>query len=118
MLDQEQAQFSEESRRQPRRKVLWSGELNCGDYDFDCKVYDISKRGAQVKLGLPLAPGAELMLQVGRLGEMPCRVAWQRDGRLGLLFIANGDVIDRKFGDRAEIFGFDDPHEDDPDTMH
>ena len=116
MIATEEVTFSEDHRRQPRRKVLWNGELNCGDFDFDCKVYDISKRGAQVKLGLPLAPGAELMLQVQRLGELPCRVAWQRDGRLGLLFLANGDIIDRKFGDTAEMFGLDE--HDDQDTMH
>lgn len=99
------------SRRLLRRKVLWNGELTCGGFDFDCKVFDISLRGAQIKLALPLAPGAELTLALEKVGKVPCRVAWQRDGRLGLLFLCDGNFIRRALGAKVIDLGLSEPVE-------
>lgn len=105
MITRRQEKYGEDTRRHSRRKVLWSGSLECGEYTFDCRVFDISLRGAQIRLDLPLAPGAEVNLAIKRLGSVPCRVTWQRDGRIGLLFLCGGDYIEEIFGDKTRQLG-------------
>ncbi len=101
MADQEQG--GQEKRRHHRQRVLWNARLCIGDpedgagdggYELACRVLNMSLSGARIQISLPLRDGAEVTLRLPRYGDLPARVAWYRDGYLGLAFrIDESDVL-------------------------
>lgn len=96
-----------ESRNAPRRAVLWSGNLEFGEYVFDCQIWNISLGGAKIRVGLPLLAGSEIQLSLDRYGTFRGIVVWNVDGNLGLRFDADSEIIRETFGDSIVKLGLD-----------
>jgi len=97
-----------ERRRHARRSVIWYGELAAGDYLFDCGLLNISLSGARIRLDLPLKRGAVVLLALEKLGEVPAKVSWHREGRIGLKFQIRPQEVRRRLGKTAmERLGLD-----------
>lgn len=69
-----------------RQHVLLKAILDTGDYEFECVAYDLSLTGVRVKLDLPLKTSCEVWLMVKDSPHIPAKVAWARDGYVGLTF--------------------------------
>lgn len=96
-----------ENRNVPRRAVLWSGNLEFGEYAFDCQIWNISLGGAKIRVGLPLLEGSEVNLALDRFGNFTGTVVWQSDGNLGLRFDADPEIIRKTFGDAIIKLGLE-----------
>lgn len=96
-----------ESRTAPRRAVLWSGNLEFGEYVFDCQIWNISLGGAKIRVGLPLLAGSEIQLSLDRYGNFRGVVMWNVDGNLGLKFEADAEIIRETFGDSIVKLGLE-----------
>lgn len=97
-----------EHRSAPRRAVLWSGNLEFGEYVFDCQIWNISLGGAKIRVGLPLLAESEISLALDRFGSFKGSVVWQTDGNLGLHFDADPELIRKTFGDAIVKLGLED----------
>ena len=85
-------------RRQP---VLWKSVLTVGDYSFDCVMYNVSLQGAKVKLDLPLKAGVDTVLDIRNEWTLKAKVAWHKDGYMGLAFDADDAHVKVLFGEIA-----------------
>ncbi|MFZ5608504.1 MAG: PilZ domain-containing protein [Pseudomonadota bacterium] len=94
-----------DARRWRRRKVLWTGTMQVGDYDFNARICDIAPGGAKVKVDLPLKEGARATLTHARFGRLHGHVIWQADGCLGLAFAGDPREVIAAFGDSAAVLG-------------
>jgi len=96
-----------ENRDFRRRSVLWPAKLLVGKHEFSCQIWNLSLGGARVRIDLPIQEDTRLKLCVADRGEIAAKVAWSRQGSLGLDFTAGPDVIKRMFEDRLHILGLD-----------
>lgn len=72
-------------RRAKRARVLLAAKLQTDSGDIDCRLRDLSRKGALVEC-VPTPPtGTELTFQRGKI-SVPARVAWSQPGRIGLEF--------------------------------
>lgn len=76
-----------EQRTHLRSAVLWSGEIAFGHESMACRILNISAGGAKVRVERSLSEGAEISLSCSRFAEMPGRVVWTRDGKMGIAFL-------------------------------
>ncbi len=82
-------------RRFARQHVLLKAVLDTGVYEFECVAYDLSLTGVRVKLDLPLKTECEVWLMVKDCPHIPAKVAWTREGYVGLKFLMpTGQVAD------------------------
>ena len=88
-----------------RRTILWPAKLQVNDHTFDCQVWNVSLRGASVRIGLPLADGADVTLKIDRFGAFPGVIAWHERGNIGIDFIQGPATIEEAFGDYAIKLG-------------
>lgn len=95
--------MSKESRDNPRRAVLWSGQLKFGDHSFDCQIWNISFGGAKVNVGLPFAEGTDVSLTLEGKGTFKGVVMWQSERNLGIKFDQDEDVVREAFGEDALV---------------
>lgn len=95
--------MSKESRDNPRRAVLWSGQLKFGDHSFDCQIWNISFGGAKVNVGLPFAAGTEVTLTLENKGKFTGKVMWQGDKNLGIKFNDGEEELREAFGHDAIV---------------
>ncbi|MCK5425398.1 MAG: PilZ domain-containing protein [Emcibacter sp.] len=92
-------ELREESRRQiTRQPVLLKAMLDTGDYEFKCVAHDLSLNGIKVKLALPLETECEVWLMVKDSPHIPARVAWARDGFIGLEFSLSPQRVAKALG--------------------
>ena len=98
---------SDDKRRNKRRAVLWSGDLQYGEHEFRCHIWDVSLGGTKVKVGVPLAIGTPVQISLGRFGKFKGNVAWQKDDTLGLQFNEAPELIRSIFGDSIIKLGLD-----------
>lgn len=97
---------SAKNRRQwPRRPLLWQATLQCGHYEFDCWIYDLSLSGARIRFGLPLANDCAVVLDINNVGPISGRIAWSRSGLTGVEFILPPQNIRKLLGKRAKLLG-------------
>jgi PilZ domain-containing protein len=79
-----------EPRTIPRRSALNTGAINFGVGEIPCTVHNLSDRGALLRVsGSPwgFPDRLELVIDSERV-RRPCRVAWRRGQRLGIVFAA------------------------------
>lgn len=89
----------EETRRRfVRQKVLLKAVLDTGTYEFECVAYDLSLSGVRVKLDLPLAAECEVWLLVKDSPHVPAKVAWSKDGFVGLEFSLSANRVSEALG--------------------
>lgn len=94
-----------QNRDGKRQNVLLKSKVDVGSYYFDVVTYDLSLRGAKIKLNVPLERGAEFHLTIQNKKVLPSKVSWVRNGFLGLEFIYPPETVKNIFGtlgDRLE----------------
>ncbi len=72
-------------RRAKRARVLLAAKLHTQAGEIDCRLRDLSRKGALVECKPTPPTGTELTFQRGRI-SVPARVAWSQPGRIGLEF--------------------------------
>lgn len=97
-----------DSRDFRRRSVLWPAKIVVGTHEFSCQIWNLSLGGARVRMDLPIQEGTSVTLSISDRGELAAKIAWARDGSLGLDFTVKADVIKTMFEDRLHILGLDD----------
>jgi diguanylate cyclase (GGDEF)-like protein len=77
--------------RPPRHSLIRRGALRSPGASGPVRVRNISAEGAMIECGEPMAPGADVELDVDgvRLGA---QVRWAQDGRVGLRFAESFDL--------------------------
>lgn len=73
-------------RRQDRKPVLFKSFLRVGGVAIGCDILDISSGGVRVKAALQAAAQTPVVLIIEQLGDHKARIAWSRDGEVGLSF--------------------------------
>jgi len=73
-----------ERRKQPRKGTLWHGTLRTPTGVMECRVLNLSARGAKLEVDGAVVPGQSVTLIMEPLGEFFGAVTWQRDGRAGI----------------------------------
>ena len=84
---------SEEKQRFTRSSIICDGCLQAGGRTIACKIFDISAGGAKLETEEPLTDDADLVLQIADLVAFPAKVAWQRDGQIGIEFAVAPDTV-------------------------
>lgn len=90
---------AETIRRISRQPVLLTALLDTGNYEFECIAYDLSLKGAKLKLDLPLEAGSEIWLGIKGNPHLPARVVWVKDQFLGLEFMMSPSQVAETLGD-------------------
>jgi hypothetical protein len=78
--------------RSPRQRLLRSGTLYWGGVSIPVRLRNISTGGARIDAQRPLAPGAEVELDLGENGFQLAEVRWSKEGQIGLRFAAEFDL--------------------------
>lgn len=96
---------SEDERRSAARtSVLWSGKLLSAGQVMNCRVLNISAKGAQLRTEKPFECGLEVILSIDRYGEFSGKLVWQDGANLGIKFHDNPDNIARVLGEALPSF--------------
>lgn len=72
-------------RQAKRARVLLAAKLQTEAGEIDCRLRDLSRKGALIECSPTPPTGTELTFQRGKI-SVPARVAWSQPGRLGLEF--------------------------------
>lgn len=88
-----------EQRRDPRRRMLWSGTLQTVDGPYPCIVLDLSLGGARVSLHRAPRRGDPVSLVLGPLGAFRGELVWERDGAAGISFREAPQDVARLIGE-------------------
>lgn len=80
-------------RRQDRETVLFKTFLRVGGVAVNCDVLDIGPGGVRVQAALQAAAQTPVVLVVEQLGDFKARIAWSRDGEVGLRFDESAERI-------------------------
>ncbi len=73
-----------ERRKYRRKGILWHARLQTLAGDFDCRVVNLSPRGASIEVDHPLEHKEVVTLIMEPLGEFTGFVAWRRNGAVGI----------------------------------
>ncbi|HPF46651.1 MAG TPA: PilZ domain-containing protein [Emcibacteraceae bacterium] len=87
-----------QKRRSKRQNVLIKTKLEIGSYYFDAVAYDLSLRGAKIKLNLPLERGSDFLISFKGQRKIPSKVTWVKNGFLGLEFVYSPEAVKGIFG--------------------
>lgn len=91
--------ISRDVREQPRTSVLWVGELRSAGRTVDCRILNISLRGAQLMADEPIDCGLGVILSIERFGEFAAKLIYQDGEILGVQFQDTPEDILRILGD-------------------
>ena len=72
------------ARKHPRKGTFWHAQLQTPAGDFECRVMNLSPRGARVEIDYPVADGQLVTLIMEPLGEFKGVIAWRRNQSLGI----------------------------------
>ena len=72
--------------------------VDVGSYYFDAVTYDLSLRGAKIKLNLPLQRGADFIIEIKGNYKIPSKVSWAENGFIGLEFTYPPERVKTIFG--------------------
>ncbi len=100
MVDKIEREF--QRRRSNRQNVLLKTSVDVGSYNFEATAYDLSLRGAKIKLNLPLERGADFFITLKDLKQIPSRVSWAKNGFMGLEFSYPPEKVKQIFGNLGE----------------
>lgn len=73
-----------ERRKHPRKGTFWHAQLQTPAGDFECRVMNLSPRGAKIEIDHPVAHKQVVTLIMEPLGEFTGFVAWRRNGSVGI----------------------------------
>jgi hypothetical protein len=73
------------NRKAKRARVLLAARLQTPFGEIDCRLRDLSRKGALVECKPTPQTGTEVTFQRGTIA-VPARVAWSQPGRVGLEF--------------------------------
>lgn len=73
-----------ERRRQPRKGTFWQATLKTPEGSYECRVMNLSPRGAKVEIDHAVGHKAAVTLIMEPLGEFIGVVAWRRPGLIGV----------------------------------
>jgi len=68
-----------ERRKHARRGALWNGRLTSPTGTYDCRVLNLSPRGAKIELAALVAIHQTVTLTLDPLGAFTGIVTWRRD---------------------------------------
>jgi hypothetical protein len=89
-----------------RARVLLSAKLHSSLGDLECRLRDLSSKGALIECTTPPPVGSEVVFVRGKVA-IPARVAWVADKRLGIEFEQPIDeqamLVQLKHGPRTDI---------------
>jgi hypothetical protein len=79
-----------------RHRGLWHGVVTTGQTRVDCDILDLSPGGAKLRMQgeFPFF-STRLWLILDFLGPIPARLAWERDGQVGLRFTPDAPIVRR-----------------------
>lgn len=89
----------DERRSDARASVLWSGKLRSAGHIANCRVVNISLKGAQLLSEKPIDCGLEVILWIERFGEFSTTLVWQDGSMIGVQFVDPPKTIESRFGD-------------------
>lgn len=72
-------------RRSKRARVLLAARLETPNGDIECRLRDLSRKGALIECSPTPPTGTQVTFHRGSI-SVPARVAWSAPGRLGLEF--------------------------------
>jgi hypothetical protein len=72
-------------RRTKRARVLLSAKLETPYGEIDCRLRDLSRKGALIESSPTPPSGVDVLFVRGTI-KVPARVAWAQKGRVGLEF--------------------------------
>lgn len=72
-------------RKTRRARVLIAAKLQTEAGEIDCRLRDLSRKGALIECSPTPPSGSEVTFQRGPI-SVPARVAWSQPGRIGLEF--------------------------------
>lgn len=75
----------ETNRKSKRARVLLAAKLQTQFGEIDCRLRDLSRKGALIECKPTPSTGSEVMFVRGSIA-VPARVAWSQPGRIGLEF--------------------------------
>jgi PilZ domain len=78
------ARRESERRKHPRKGAFWHAQLRTPAGNFECRVLNLSPRGAKIEIDHPVADKQVVTLIMEPLGEFTGFVAWCRNGSLGI----------------------------------
>lgn len=73
-------------RREPRKRVFYSGTLEVRGQVLPCRIRDLSAFGALIDLDVPVWTGYDAVLDVPKVGRAGGTIAWSQANRAGLAF--------------------------------
>lgn len=85
-----------------RQNVLIKSKIDVGSYYFDVVAYDLSLRGAKIKLNLPLERGSSFLISFKDHHQIPSKVSWVKNGFMGLEFSYTPEKVKDIFGTLGE----------------
>ncbi|MCH8863010.1 MAG: PilZ domain-containing protein [Proteobacteria bacterium] len=103
MTDPE-SEGTEERRKGERASALWEARLRDGADNYRCRVYDFSLTGAKVWIDETLEPGTVVKLDIDQIGVIRGRVAWAKQGQMGIEFTSDADEVRYLLGPRGRRF--------------
>jgi hypothetical protein len=89
----------DQQRDEARSSVLWSGQLLTAGQVVNCRVLNISAKGAQLRAQKPFECGLEVILSIDRYGEFAGKLVWQDGANLGIQFHETPEKIAGVLGD-------------------
>ncbi|MBL4603583.1 MAG: PilZ domain-containing protein [Emcibacteraceae bacterium] len=85
-------------RQSKRQNVLIKSKIDIGSFYFEAIAYDISLRGAKIKLNLPLERGSEFVIAFKGQQKIRSKVSWINNGFIGLEFTYPPGKVKSIFG--------------------
>jgi len=89
-------------RKASRQTVVLKARLEVGDYFFESLAYDLSLKGAKLKLDLPLQAGVDVSVSIKNSEKLSSRLAWVAGGFVGVEFNSEPEKVRKIFGDLGE----------------
>jgi len=78
--------------REPRHRLMRRAMALIGGDTVELKLRNISSMGAQVECDVPVAPGAELAIDIVGVGPVRGIVRWSQAGKFGVQFDGQFDL--------------------------
>ena len=88
-------------RRNNRRTIIQTAQLEVGDKDIRCMAYDISLGGIRVKADKSLKKGTNVHIYIKDRLRETAKVIWTADGFMGLSFMDSPENVRLNMGPLA-----------------
>lgn len=81
-------------RQSERLPLMIDGEISIGTDAHACEIFDISERGAKIRIkdveaGAKIAASDEVVLTISRFGGFGGEIAWTDENFVGMRFVEN-----------------------------